>query len=61
MLKIRNRYDHSGSIITPDDYGKREAPEGFIDFLVEMYTPIANPEETNNIVLFVDVDQKKAG
>lgn len=45
MLMIRNRYDRDGNIITPDDYGKREPPEGFMDFLIEVYIPIAKEKE----------------
>ena len=45
MLKIRNRYDRNGNIITPEDMGKRPPPEGFMELLIELYTPISQQEE----------------
>lgn len=62
MLHIRNRYDRGGNIITPNDFGTREPPEGFMDFLVEMYTPIDKSGNCDNVMLLVtnDQDQKRA-
>ena len=45
MLKIRNRYDRDGNIITPEDYGERKPPEGFMKLLIEVYIPIVKEKE----------------